>query len=621
MGTEKNQKRYQFFQEHPTIKMLARFAIIALIQSVQLVFGNQVNQVIDVINVNGFVPLSVINVKQETEIKNVVDYIKSKVISETTYVEEAKNLVVASKEDELEPLLPFLINGKHQMSILFFVGQIDNLELFKDDFRSKLKDIEKAFYFYLVLESDGRLFWHYVLSFQRMHSPVIGPVSIGNDLVMKEAYDLRGMTIKSIGISSTPFNTINCDDKGKNCESGGYVSEVMIALAAKLNFTLEFHQEPNNNMGVYAVSGPNNISGTFDGVFGALLNTDEYQVSANLFNMVSDRLDMFDFVYLFTTHRMLAMMVRESDVDYGLFVRPFQFELWLAIGIFTFLILAIFFTTTLKGKKVERVNSRRAITTLGWFFLLLVSSFYCGALTMHFTSGTALPFQTINDVLKAHPEWTLKHLRNTHVQFFSNPDPDFAAYWNSIKNELEKYRFDTIKEAMEGLENDKTVIVTYRGIFQHYLKNNPGMMRNVKTFAHQKPAFAYITTSKDSPLAILMRQASYELGESGLHTGLYKKHFGENINRRFYTSLTDSLVTLSAGQVILIFLIMVTAALSVLCILGVEFFWRKFWKRRVKARRVNVSLDPAGRSEEVKTPQNKHFDCTISTSHQLSQCF
>ena len=576
--------------------MFIILAAMVLIQnSGQMVSGNLANQVIDVITVNAFVPLSVIHMNQETEIKDVANYINFKVRSGSRDVEEAKNLVVASKEDELEPLLPFLINGKHQMSILYFIGQIDDIDLYKVGFTSKLKDIEEGFYFYFVLESDGRLFWYYVLSIQRMFSPIIGQVIINNDSVIKEKYDLRGMTIKSITVPYPPLFTIDCDGTSKNCKTGGFTSDITSFLATKLNFTLEYHREPNDNAGVIAVSGPNNVSGTFEGVFGALVKADQYQISICNYVMVSYRLDMFDFVRIFTSHMLLGMMLRKSNVDYGLFMRPFQIGLWFTTGIFTVLIFAILIFISLKDKEGKMGNRRRAVTIAGWFLLLLISSYYCGALTMYFTSSPFLPFETINDVLKAHPDWTLTHLRGTQVRFFSNPDPDFVTYWSSIKNQLEKYSHADSKEAFKRLENEKTIAYISSSRFQHYLKNNPDMRRNVRSFAHQKPYHDYLIIPKGSPLGIIMRQAFYELEESGLFSYLYVKHFGDSVKRRRYTSMMDSLVTLSAGQVILIFLIMVTTILSVLCILVLEFLWKKFLRRRTRDRRVHRILVQAGR--------------------------
>ena len=583
--------------------MLTILATIALIQSGQLVWGNLANQVIDVINANGFVPLSVSHMNQEPKIKDVANYINSKVRSERTGLEEAKNLVVASKEDEIEPLLPFLINGKLQMSILYFVGQIDDndLDLFKDALTSKLKDIQEGFYFYLILESNGRLFWHHVISIQKTRSPVIGHVSIRDDFSMKEEYDLRGMTIKSLELPFPLYFKVECDNEGKNCKTGGYIGDIVSALATKLNFTWVCHRELNHKLGVATVSGPNNSTVTYDGVIGALMRADEYQMSVSQYGLVFYRLALLDFVNMAPAYKMLVMRLRKPDVDYGLFMRPFQTGPWYAIGISVATILAIFFVLNFKDDKGEVVNGRRAIKLVGGFFLILLSSYYCGALTMYFTSSPVPPFQTIKDVLEAHPEWTLKHRRNTHIMFSTNPDPVFAAYWNSIKDELEKYAFVTTKEAIDDLDNGKTIALIHRSALQHHLMNNPDQIRNLRTISHLKPKFVYMITSKGSPLSILLRHATIELEENGLRERIYEKYFGEVI-RTSYTITIDSLITLSAGQVILIFLIMVTGILSILIVSGMEFFWKMSWRRRVKGRTVNVSPAQAGSSRRGPNP-------------------
>ena len=43
----------------------------------------------------------------------------------------------------------------------------------------------------------------------------------------------------------------------------------------------------------------------------------------------------------------------------------------------------------------------------GWSFFVLINAYYGGALTMFFASEIALPFETLRDVLKAMPSWTL----------------------------------------------------------------------------------------------------------------------------------------------------------------------------------------------------------------------
>ena len=77
--------------------MLTTLATIGSIQSGQLVLENLAKETVDVINANFFVPLSVIHMNRESEMKDVTNYINSKIRSEATDSEEAKDLVVTSK--------------------------------------------------------------------------------------------------------------------------------------------------------------------------------------------------------------------------------------------------------------------------------------------------------------------------------------------------------------------------------------------------------------------------------------------------------------------------------------------------------------------------------------------
>ena len=53
----------------------------------------------------------------------------------------------------------------------------------------------------------------------------------------------------------------------------------------------------------------------------------------------------------------------------------------------------------------------------GWSFFVLINAYYGGALTMFFASEVGLPFETMRDVLKAVPTWTLLHLSGSEAHF------------------------------------------------------------------------------------------------------------------------------------------------------------------------------------------------------------
>ena len=537
-----------------------------------VVRGIMVDHVIDVINANCFTPLTVTTTSKEERIKDIVGYISHNVVKGG---HEAKKLVVASYDDALEEVLPLLVNEKHQMSVLLLVGKIDNLEGFKGNLSTKLKSLEEGFYFYLALESSVGMIWQYAFGIQRMHNPIIGHVHVKDNFMMKEDYNLQGMHIKSITLNWDPYFVARCDDNGKNCESIGYLSELTNLLGQKLNFTWESHNEPDNNWGVVAVSGPSNGSGTFEGVVGSLLEADEYQFSISSWVYVVERIEMFEFVHVLTDSRVLAMIPRRPDVDYGLFIRPFHLESWIAIGSFLALLFAILAIIRFSLKDSQLILFTRAFKTVGWLFFLFINVYYSGVLTMFFTTTPSVPFKSINEVMQAHPEWILKHPFGYDAAFIYNSDPDYVSYWKLVQNDIDKYTCKDVEECMAELNGDKTVIYLNKRQYQDYANKNPWINGKAGLFAKQRTTYNSIVTPKDSPLAIVLQQGYIDLDHSGQIDYLNKKYFGAEGNRRTFSSIPDSLTNLSAGQVILIFIMMMVVVGIVLCLLVLEIIWKR----------------------------------------------
>ena len=65
----------------------------------------------------------------------------------------------------------------------------------------------------------------------------------------------------------------------------------------------------------------------------------------------------------------------------------------------------------------EKTDSQMCAKISLWIFFVLLNSFYCGALTMFFSSEFRIPFISIEDVMKAYPSWKLKMLNGNDVHF------------------------------------------------------------------------------------------------------------------------------------------------------------------------------------------------------------
>ena len=65
----------------------------------------------------------------------------------------------------------------------------------------------------------------------------------------------------------------------------------------------------------------------------------------------------------------------------------------------------------------EKTDSYMLTSTSAWFFFVLLNAFYGGALTMFFSSEIRVPFNTIEDVMKAFPTWKLLMMNGNDVFF------------------------------------------------------------------------------------------------------------------------------------------------------------------------------------------------------------
>ena len=65
----------------------------------------------------------------------------------------------------------------------------------------------------------------------------------------------------------------------------------------------------------------------------------------------------------------------------------------------------------------EQTDAQKWTFFVIWMFFVLINAFYGGALTMFFTSEQTIPFNSIEDVMRAYPDWKLKMMTGNDVHF------------------------------------------------------------------------------------------------------------------------------------------------------------------------------------------------------------
>ena len=145
--------------------------------------------------------------------------------------------------------------------------------------------------------------------------------------------------------------------------------------------------------------------------------TGKYHFCLNSWAWFLQRYPILDHVPVSKEKLVLTYIPKPPEVDYELFVRPFRIEAWRAIFAIIFIGLLSFTLTQFTSKTYGVTISSRIVMFFGWSFFVLINAYYGGALTMFFASEVALPFETIRDVLKAIPTWTLLHIAGNQAVF------------------------------------------------------------------------------------------------------------------------------------------------------------------------------------------------------------
>lgn len=130
-------------------------------------------------------------------------------------------------------------------------------------------------------------------------------------------------------------------------------------------------------------------------------------MSLNAWNWFLERDSFLDFVPVLTDRQILVLIPLPPEVDPGLFIRPFTDETWKGIGIMIIIGLVMMVFPYLLFRKYYSTTAFNIVITAGWFFFVLINAYYGGALTMFFVSEITLPFETIQDALKAFPTWKI----------------------------------------------------------------------------------------------------------------------------------------------------------------------------------------------------------------------
>jgi hypothetical protein len=108
---------------------------------------------------------------------------------------------------------------------------------------------------------------------------------------------------------------------------------------------------------------------------GGVVNA-KYDFSLSDWWWLSERYDLLSFVTISSCSNLLVRTPTNVDIDFGLFVRPFSHESWLAILSLTAIatIVCVFMTQNAIPNTKDRNGQTLMVTTL-WYFFVLIYAF------------------------------------------------------------------------------------------------------------------------------------------------------------------------------------------------------------------------------------------------------
>jgi hypothetical protein len=420
-----------------------------------------------------------------------------------------------------------------------------------------LMELKLDLLFYLAVSSDDGVKWYQIVTLKSGYTMTQLKFSL-DTFQMIEDYNLEGLTIQSISTNDAPYLTIeNCDQGGKQCKTDGYLKDYTDVIAQKLNFTHESHIQIDGDWGNVPKSGPYNRSGEWGGVMGKIVDA-EYDMSVSVWWWLRERYEMMSFVIIISYDELLVWKTTNLEIDFGLFVRPFSTQSWVAIlSLFAIATICIFLNQYVIPHTEDSNGEKILVATL-WYFFVILYAFYGGAMTMFFTKAQHIVFQDTEDVLRAYPEWKPVFFYSDLPKFALKAayDPEYAKFWAQIQSTLQETTIYSIEEGLRLIAVEKRVMLIDDNKVNGYLASNPTYGKRMQSVVTKKNIPLCLAFPFNSPLKQMFRKAILHARQSGVEANLIKKWMRRaNIN----DNMMVENVVFSTEQLILAFVFFMSA--------------------------------------------------------------
>ena len=230
----------------------------------------------------------------------------------------------------------------------------------------------------------------------------------------------------------------------------------------------------------------------------------------------------------------------------------------------------------------KHMDGLEIMTFMWWLFFTLIYSYYCGVLTMFFATPISIPFDTLESVIQAYPNWRLMIQDGTEGWFNDMAkagDPDYMTIWQRYLGNPTETAFHSIEHGIELIEKGQNVIFIDKTALILHKRSNP-FMQKIHTITTPSNIYSnnlgYLLLHKNSPLHPIFMQGTSHFRESGLESQLIYHSLGGS--EQSATSPSEGHI-LAIGETVTVFLMMLTVCIVALIVLCGEVTYKRFLKK------------------------------------------
>ena len=482
--------------------------------------------------------------------------------------------IFEAEKDDIQVILRAIVQRKAKLSLLLCTTPIMNREL-----KKHLNILSAVGLFYMaVINASGITSWYQIMALET-GSAVEELSFVKKSFLILESYNLQGLQIRSTTLTWAPFLTINdCNKMGLECKKNhGYLKDYMDLLARNFNFTLISHRNTDNDWGVIPKKGPHNISGTWGGVMGDVINK-KYDMSISTWYWKLDRVKLVQFVPVVRGRAILVSARQKPKTDFSLLSRGFNIASWIGILVMLVIVHICILASKLMGPNGHKESLKIMIFSMALLFVM-IRAYYSAALTKFFTVAIPQPFETERDVIRAFPSWHFMIRQGDEANIYSyvlQGDTDYIAFWKRHIDNPGDTLYKSDKEALKYITNSQCVISSDENQFLGYLKSN-AIDEKLHIFGHGRWQYNALMFHLNSPLVPMFKLGVGHFREKGIESQLYFKWIGVGYNE---ASSLLGMTVLTPGQVVMAFTFIMSIYMLSLMVLGLEVLTRKIIKPR-----------------------------------------